>query len=452
MHLFVRGGTLRLLLGDLCVFVGSLVLTLLVRYQAFPKADVFEQHIQPFLILFAIWILVFLIAGLYDRYVSIIRKSIPQIVIKAQVFNILCAALFFFFVPVGIEPKTNLVIYLGISTILIIAWRLFLYPRLTASRPMRALIIGDSEEAIGIARVFARNPFFKNINPFVLSKKDIPDFEEFRSALLRFNTPQATDLLIADMRDPFALKLVNDFYALAFGDSNVRFFNLAAMYEELHHRIPPSLIHEAWFLENITNRSPHYAYEVLKRFVDVVFSLILLIPCMVIAPFVCLAIYLDDRGPFLYRAERVGQFNRHIFILKFRTMTGTDSSRDALKSTLEVTRVGRFLRKTRIDELPQIWNVLRGDLSFIGPRPEIPTLVAVYSQEIPYYTVRHMMKPGLSGWAQINNFDVPRGGVDVSRTIEKLSFDLYYLKHRSFALDVEIALKTLNTLLLRSGT
>ena len=133
-------------------------------------------------------------------------------------------------------------------------------------------------------------------------------------------------------------------------------------------------------------------------------------------------------------------------------MTGMDDPRDALKTTLRITRIGSFLRKTRLDELPQLLNILTGDLSFIGPRPEIPTLVDVYAKEIPYYNLRHLVKPGLSGWAQINNFDVPRGGVDIPKTIDKLSYDLYYLKHRSLFLDIEIALKTINTLLLRTGT
>jgi lipopolysaccharide/colanic/teichoic acid biosynthesis glycosyltransferase len=107
---------------------------------------------------------------------------------------------------------------------------------------------------------------------------------------------------------------------------------------------------------------------------------------------------------------------------------------------------------SRIDELPQVWNVLKGDLSFIGPRPEMPALAAVYTERIPYYAMRHLIKPGLSGWAQINEYEVPRSGIDIDRTITKLSFDLYYLKRRSFFLDLEIALKTIKTLLARSGT
>ncbi len=133
-------------------------------------------------------------------------------------------------------------------------------------------------------------------------------------------------------------------------------------------------------------------------------------------------------------------------------MTGRDTGNEGLKSVHTVTRLGAQLRRFRLDELPQLINVLKGELSFIGPRPEMPALVAVYEKEIPYYRLRHLIKPGLSGWAQINNFDVPRQGVDVPRTIDKLSFDLYYLKHRSLLLDIEIALKTINTVLSRTGS
>jgi lipopolysaccharide/colanic/teichoic acid biosynthesis glycosyltransferase len=452
MHLFVRGGTYLLLLGDFAAFAGALMLTLLIRYQSMPEGEVFAEHIGPFTLLFVVWISVFLIAGLYDRYISLVRKSIPARILKVQVLNILIAALMFFIFPFGIEPKTNLVIYLVVSTGLVIFWRLYIYPVLTTTRSMRALVIGDSEEAVAIAKVFAGNPFFKNIKPYLLSQKDIPDFTEFRDALHRFIERGSTDMVIADMHDSFVEKLEGDLFRLAFADHSVRFFNLPTMYEELYHRIPPSVIRESWLLEHISPRSPHYAYEAVKRLIDIVGALVLLLPSIIIFPFIMLAIWLDDGGVFFYRAERVGLLNRTIHILKFRTMSGRDSAHAAIKSTLTITRVGQFLRKTRLDELPQLFNVLAGDLSFIGPRPEIPTLVSVYAENIPYYNMRHLTKPGLSGWAQINNFDVPRGGVDIPRTINKLSFDLYYLKNRSVLLDIEIALKTISTLLMRTGT
>ena len=452
MHPFVRGGTLLLLMGDIAVLYGSLLITLILRYQKFPSEQLWELHYASFTLLFGIWIVIFFITGLYDRHIGLVRKSLPMLVLKVQSVNMLVAAVFFFTYNVGIEPKTNLVIYLVVSALLITWWRLYLYPHITATKPSRVLVIGESEEAMGIARVFAQSPHFKNLKPFLLSRRDIPDFEEFKRSLHAFVAHDSTDMVIADMRDPFAARLANDFYKLAFENKNIRFFNLPYVYEQLHHRVPPSLVEETWLLENIATSSPHYAYDLLKRCIDIIGAVTLLIPSMFLFPFVMLAIRLEDKGPYFYKAERVGQYNKIIHILKFRTMTGRDNPNDALKSTLEVTKVGSFLRKTRIDELPQLFNILSGDLSFIGPRPEIPTLASVYAENIPYYNMRHLTKPGLSGWAQINNYDVPRGGVDIPRTLDKLSFDLYYLKHRSLLLDIEIALKTVNTLLMRTGT
>jgi lipopolysaccharide/colanic/teichoic acid biosynthesis glycosyltransferase len=116
-----------------------------------------------------------------------------------------------------------------------------------------------------------------------------------------------------------------------------------------------------------------------------------------------------------------------------------------------VTRAGKFLRKSRIDELPQLWNILAGDLSLIGPRPELPSGVAIYDKEIPYYNIRHLIKPGLSGWAQTHQELHPHHGPEVSLTKEKLTYDIYYIKNRSFWLDIKIALKTIKSLLSRTG-
>ena len=137
--------------------------------------------------------------------------------------------------------------------------------------------------------------------------------------------------------------------------------------------------------------------------------------------------------------------NRPIKMIKYRSMSITQKEK--------ITRVGGFLRRSRIDELPQLWNVLRGDLSLIGPRPELPHLVSEYAQTIPFYNLRHLITPGLSGWAQINDYDVPRRAqVEVEKTITKLSYDLFYIKNRSIVLDLNIALKTIRTLISRSGT
>jgi lipopolysaccharide/colanic/teichoic acid biosynthesis glycosyltransferase len=192
-------------------------------------------------------------------------------------------------------------------------------------------------------------------------------------------------------------------------------------------------------------------YDIAKRLFDLLLAAIL---SVIALPFICVAaafLFLENGAPFLYH-ERIGKGGRTFRIRKLRSMLFDDHGDPALHKKNRVTLLGSVLRKTRIDELPQLWNVLVGDLSFIGPRPELPKIAEVYEREIPQYRMRHLIAPGLSGWAQINDADAPRGGADVVRTRRKLSFDLYYLKHRSFGLDLAIAIKTLRALFAFSGT
>ena len=150
-------------------------------------------------------------------------------------------------------------------------------------------------------------------------------------------------------------------------------------------------------------------YDFLKRVMDILLAIIIGAFYIIMLPFVYVAIKLNDGGPVHFFQERVGKNNVIIKIMKFRTMNAVDDgtwvTQDGTKDTREmrVTKVGKFLRKARIDEFPQFWNILIGDISFIGPRPELPALVKFYEKEIPYYNVRHLITPGLSGWAQIHH-------------------------------------------------
>jgi len=233
--------------------------------------------------------------------------------------------------------------------------------------------------------------------------------------------------------------------------SKVRFIDSHKIYEDVFNRIPLSLVTYSWFLENISV-SPKFTYDFLKRVFDVVLSFILGLISLVVYPFVMVAIKLDDAGKYFIFQERVGHNNKLVRIIKFRTMSVDDSGEGVgTERKMKVTRVGRILRATRIDELPQLWNVFFGDISLIGPRPELPNLVKLYEKEISFYNVRHLIKPGLSGWAQLYQKDPPKFGTDYDQTKAKLSYDLFYIKNRSFWLDIKIALKTVKTLLSRSG-
>ncbi len=168
-------------------------------------------------------------------------------------------------------------------------------------------------------------------------------------------------------------------------------------------------------------------------------------------PFIILAIKIDSPGPFLFKQIRVGKNGKDFLAMKFRTMR-QDAEKNgpqwALKDDPRVTRIGKFLRKFRIDEIPQLINVLKGEMSLIGPRPERPEFVSQLKKQIPFYEERLLVKPGLTGWAQVMG---PAYGGSEKESLEKLQYDLFYIKNRSLGLDLSIALKTIKTILSRQG-
>lgn len=440
-----------LLLGDILLFVVALWLTLCVRYFTIPTYELFAAHLGPFLAISGAWLFVFYIAGLYDKHTLLLKKLLVSRILYAQVLNVVLAGLLFFSVPFGITPKTNLIIYLIISSALLTWWRLQLVPLCSPKTRHRAILIADGPAAVELADEINHNDrynyyFIRIIDESTLQKTS--DFEEKIRLLIE---RERIEIIVADPRSKHIKDFLPALFSLSFLQFSITFLDFNRLYEDTFDRVPVENLQYEWFIANIS-QSRSVIYDAFKRGLDIVLALALLVPAAFIFPVVALAIKLEDRGPLFYTAVRVGQYNRPFTLYKFRTKNGTDSANAALKSTLVDTRVGTFLRKTRIDELPQLLNVLRGDQSFIGPRPEIPSLAAVYAEAIPYYNTRHFLKPGLSGWAQINDLDAPRGGVDIPRTTSKLSYDLFYLARRSLLLDIQIALKTISTIIRRTGT
>jgi lipopolysaccharide/colanic/teichoic acid biosynthesis glycosyltransferase len=440
-----------LITGDIIVFNVALWLTLFFRYLELPSSDRLMLHIPPFSVVSAVWLGVFFILGLYDKHTTLLKKLLATRILYAQSINIILAAMLFFSLPFGIAPKTNLIIYLVISIALLTWWRLKLIPLLSTKKKHLAILIANGAEAVELVDEINNNDrynysFVRLIDETVV--RTTPDFEEKILNVLR---KEGVELIVVDPHGEHIKTFLPTLFNLSFLRFAFTFLDFNRLYEDTFDRVPIGMLEYQWFLSNISQSKKAF-YDSCKRALDVVGALLLLLPSLFLFPFVALAIFLEDRGPIFYTTTRIGQYNRVITMYKLRTKNGRDVGESALKSTLVDTRVGIFLRKTRIDELPQLINVLKGDVSFIGPRPEMPALAHVYATEIPYYNTRHFIKPGLSGWAQINNFDVPRGGVDVPRTIAKLSYDLYYVERRSFLLDMQIALKTVATIVMRTGT
>ena len=190
--------------------------------------------------------------------------------------------------------------------------------------------------------------------------------------------------------------------------------------------------------------------QIVRRLVSITVSAIGLAICLPFIPFIILAVRLSSPGPIFFHQTRVGLRGRHFSVIKFRTMRQDAEAAGAVwatKNDPRVTPLGRFMRKTRLDEIPQLWNVLRGEMGFVGPRPERPEFVQWLSSEIPFYELRHMIRPGITGWAQVRY----QYGASLEETKRKLEDDLYYVKHLSVGLDLLIMFETIKTIILRRG-
>lgn len=440
-----------LLAGDILILILSYCATPFVRYLGWPTAKQFSEYIGPFTLMAAIWIFVFFLAGLYGKHTTFLKKSLLVRIIRTQLINLVVGAVFLFLLPGGSTPQWILSIFVVISLGLLTLWRVYLFPGLTTKSQLKALLLADGEAADElVAEVNSNQERYSYYFARVITAKDIEEDKHLILHLMKFIRDEDIKVIVADLGSPHIEDLLPAIFDHAFMRFNFSFFDFNKVYEETFDRVSCRSLNHDWFLANVSqSRAPFY--EATKRIIDVVLALMLAVPSLMLFPFVALAIKLEDGGPIFYRTERVGRFNKLIHLYKFRTKNGTDSGDKALKSELVDTRIGAFLRKSRIDELPQLINVLKGDLSFIGPRPEMPALARVYAEQIPFYSTRHFIKPGLSGWAQINEKDAPRGGIDLDRTSNKLSYDLFYLKRHSLLLDLQTALRTIVTLLERSG-
>jgi lipopolysaccharide/colanic/teichoic acid biosynthesis glycosyltransferase len=445
-----RKETFLLMLGDALCFYVALFAALFLRYQDIPGGELLSIHLVPFTILFAIWLLVFFIAGLYERQTSLFKKRLPSRILNSQIANSVIAVLFFYFLPIfSITPKTNLFLVLVLSFLFILYWRKQ-SERLFAAREREAaiLIAGGKEMRSLEAEVNGNSRYGLRFASAI--DLDAMKPEEIEGAVRKLLSAGGFTAIVADFTDDRLGAILPEFYNLLF--SNVRLIEMQEMYEDIFSRVPLSLLGHSWFLENVS-AAPRRVYDALKRITDIVLGLILLVISMPFDIAAFIAIKLDDGGPAFIVQERVGKNDKPVRIYKFRTMSRNDAGAyegESAKGNV-VTRVGAFLRKSRIDEFPQLWCVVRGDLSLIGPRPELPALADAYHTSVEYYRVRHLLKPGLSGWAQIYHENHPHHGLGIEETREKLSYDLFYVKHRSFLLDLKIALRTVQTLVSRSG-
>ena len=308
----------------------------------------------------------------------------------------------------------------------------------------KILFIGENDYTEDLLESIKNDEQYK----FIGSIKE--DNKDMKKKILKICDVRKPDIIVDFMEnllvDPkFVDKLLQ--YKLA----GLQYYNYLEFYEAYENKLPISHLSPKWFLENTGFEIYHNNFNLkAKRLLDLLFAFLIgvcVAPIMVVAAII---VKLESRGPIFFIQERIGEGNKKFNIVKFRSMT-TDAEKDgpkwATKNDNRVTKFGKIMRLTRIDELPQLWNVLRGEMSFVGPRPEREFFIEQLEKEIPYYNLRHTVKPGLTGWAQV----MYPYGASVEDAYRKLQYDLYYIKHHDILFDLKVLLKTVTIVIFGKG-
>ena len=427
MHL--REKKITLLLGDVVLMYGALALTMWVRFGEY-YLDQFIAHLLPFSFVYVLWLISFYVLGLYELSLIPSSQRFLGRFLGGLVIMIALGSAFFYLVPTtSITPKTNLVVHVALLGGLILIWRSIYFRKLVTLNPWRIGIFGQPSEVQDLHSLIRshRHLGFESVT-FSTLDSSLPD-------KIKGHGLHVVVLPHMSVSNPELLQVM--YATLPMGTA---YMNFAQAYERFSNKIPLSAINQRWFLSNVAERHDGL-YQQVKRLIDFTTALLLLVVTFPIWMLIALAIKIEDRGSAFYTQRRVGKNGKLFSIFKFRSMrkdAEAYGAQWAQKKDARVTRVGKFLRASHLDELPQLINVLRGDISLVGPRPERPEFVSRLENEVPHYHVRHLITPGFTGWAQIN-FRYARSVMD-SR--EKFEYDLYYIKNRSLFLDLLIILKT----------
>ncbi len=452
---------LLLLAGDVFILFAALGITLRLRYGADLFFSQWQIHLLPFILVFALWIVILYISELYD-----IQKAKNNVHFYRQFFYALIisgaiAIGFFYVIPFfRIAPKTNLVIVLGLFAVLFTIWRMsfnhFIAPRLLRRR---LLFVGRTNEVDELVKIFQNDSQLGYLPVAIvdLSENKKPNLSEVEtySSLQHIRaivTAHEIDMVVLSIDIHEQHELTQELYELIFWNLDIT--NFGTLYEHITGRVPLSALSESWFLENL--RPGHVRlYDMFRMSFDSIIAIVILVITGVLLPLLALLIKSTSPGPLFIKQKRIGKNSKTFTIYKFRTMhaLGKDGSAEingaefAKTKDNRVTKIGKFLRKTRIDEFPQALNILKSEMSLIGPRPERPEFVKKIEQDMPFYTVRHIVRPGITGWAQIN-YPYAKS---LEELLVKLQYDLYYIKNRSIMIDAAIFLKTINILFRRKG-
>lgn len=448
-----------LVIGDILILYCALYLTLLVRYAQIPSLKLWMDHFYPFSIIIVVWIIIFFISELYNLSYAISNWHFFRLSLRSFIAGGVISTLFFYLVPgIKITPKTNLLVFVVMFTFLFFLWRHFFNWSLKSYLPKDILgIIGYNTQVENLIKELIQKPHLGFKISFITvqanetgdylkkQKNNIPiyyDMNELKNLITKY---KASTLILAS--DPVKSKHLSSilFDCLPL---KLNYINLSRFYEDITGKVPIDIINKMWFLENLSEGNKN-VYDFTNRIFEIILSSFILLVTFPFWIIIGLIIKLESKGDIFFKQSRIGQNDSQFVMIKFRTMYTNDNDYSPTEENdSRITSVGSFLRKTRIDELPQIINVLKGEMSFVGPRPERPELVIQLEKKIPFYNERMLVKPGITGWDQISNeYHSP----SYEDSLEKLQYDLFYIKNRSVYLDISIILKTISTVLTRSG-
>ena len=439
--------------GDIIVTILAMILALYYWAYQDLQLDFSLQFILQragwFYLLPIGWLL--LLVDLYDVHrAGDLRETVKGIAVAA-IAGFVVYAIIYLLSPRSSLPRLGVGAFLALAAVLTFLWRLAYIRLYTDPAFMRkVLIVGAGVAGTSLAEAYRKlwPP------PFFLVGFIDDDLSKIGTAIEGFPVLNGSDRLLDIIDEQSITDIIvaingeiqgNTFQKiLDVQEKGIEIMRMQTIYEELLGRVPIQHLESDWIIRSFVDETRlHGLYEIGKRLLDIIGAIAGIMILVILFPIIAFVTVLDTGFPVIYKQVRLGRGAKPYTIIKFRTMRKDAESdgkaRPAARNDPRITRVGNVLRKTRIDELPQFLNVLRGEMSIVGPRSERPELVEYYQSQIPFYRARLLVKPGISGWAQINYGYAST----VEDTIIKLEYDLYYIKHRSLLTDISIILRTI---------
>lgn len=424
--------------------------------------DYFKMNSQHWVwsIVLAVYLTVF--ATIFELY-NLQKASKFDVVVKNVIITssvtVLCYLLTPFYTPMLPSNRLQIVYFFLSINVAMLAWRYAYIILISAPRfYKKVLLIANSSDVDDIVESLQKSdPNYRVVGYFnagvndaaIINKLEI-DAISIKDIFILTEEMSISEIVVGtQISDVMTVELNNHLIKLL--EIGIPIREYTQVYEELTHRIPVKHVEKDFYRYFPFSRSnQNKLYLFFNRIIDLIFSVIGLLFGLILFPLLMIGNFLGNRGPVFYSQTRVGKNGKHFKIYKLRSMVANaekDGAQFAKKRDVRVTKFGRFLRKSRFDEIPQFVNVILGNMSLIGPRPERPEFVAELIEKIPFYEVRHLVKPGVTGWAQVN----AKYGSSQEDSLEKLQYDLYYIKHRSLFLDITIIIKTLSTIVFFRG-